>query len=232
MDKEAAYDLIRQVLHDPQSLLAIKKDPQSVLSKLGIQSQDEIKDLEGILSIVEVGITTASQKFDPVQDQQQSTLTTANELKKGLVDVTKQIQSGYKHVMIMYNVAFYLGIALIASAVLFAIFTGESLLPMVFSGIGMADIIVYLITKPPQGLQDSRANLTQLQAAYFSWFVDMVNWNSYLLEKGQKATLDDIKKVSEACLHNTGEMMELIDKYCETGKKPEGTAPPSTTPKN
>jgi hypothetical protein len=218
MSKEAAYNVIRQALQDPKFLQAALEDPDNKLPKLGLETQDEINELKVILSIIKTGIISASQKFDPMQDQQKSTLATANELKKGLVDVTKQIQSGYKHVMIMYNVAFYLGVILIAFSAVFAVWKGESLLPIVFSGLGMADIITYFITKPPQGLQNSRANLTQLQAAYFNWFVDIINWNSFLLNTKQ-VTQDIYQKVSDACLHNTSEMMKLIDKYCEIKKK-------------
>jgi hypothetical protein len=174
----------------------------------------------------------ASDATKLFEDQLKATLDTASELKLGLVDVTKQIQSGYRYVMIMYNVAFYLGVALIISAIPFAIWRGESLLPIVFGGLGMADVITYFITKPPQGLQNSRANLTQLQAAYFNWFIDNYNWNSFLiyLQFTNQLTIDNVKKVSEVCLHNTAEMMKLIDKYCETGKKPEETAPANKGP--
>jgi hypothetical protein len=49
--------------------------------------------------------------------------------------------------------------------------------------------------------------------------VDIYNWNSFLiyLQLTNQLTTDNVKKVSEVCLHNTSEMMKLIDRYCETG---------------
>ena len=74
--------------------------------------------------------------------------------------------------------------------------------------------------KPPQSLQDSRANLCQLQAAYYNWFLDVYNWNSFLiyLQQVGQLSLQNVKEVSETLLQNTAKMMELINKYCESTK--------------
>jgi hypothetical protein len=118
--------------------------------------------------------------------------------------------------MVMYTVAFYLGIALVLSAIAMAFVKDKPLLPIVFGGLGMADLIAYFITKPPQELQFSRARLAQLQAAFFNWFIDYTNWNGVLrtsTEEG-RADLQFFKTVSSILMEHTEKTMSLIDTYC------------------
>ncbi len=221
MDKEIAYDVIRRTLSDQSFMQAIMENPDNVLLQQGIKTKDEINELKNVLSVIETSNLLSSQTVKQMMDQQTKTFEMANKLKTGLLDVTKQIQSGFKSVMTMYNVAFYLGVLLIGLSAILAIWKGEALLPIVFGGLGISDVIAYFITKPPQGLQNSRANLAQLQAAYYNWFIDVYNWNSFLLYllKRNQLTLQNIKEVSGTLLQNTGQMMKLIDKYCEIEAK-------------
>ncbi len=94
------------------------------------------------------------------------------------------------------------------------------MLPIVFGGLGIADIIAYFITKPPLDRQRSRANLAQLQAAYFNFFVDVYNWNSHLghLTQTGQINFKNVKDVSDILIQNTDKTMELIEKYCELNK--------------
>ena len=221
MNKETAYDVIRRTLLDQNFMQEIMENPDNVLFQQGIRTPEEISELKNVLSVIGAGIVLSSEAGKQMMDQQEKTFETANELKSGLIDVTKQIQSGFKNVMTMYNVAFYFGVLLIALSAIFAFWKGESLLPIVFGGLGVADVIAYFITKPPQSLQDSRANLCQLQAAYYNWFLDVYNWNSFLiyLQQTGQLNLQNVKEVSETLLQNTAKMMELIDKYCESKAK-------------
>lgn len=67
--------------------------------------------------------------------------------------------------MRMYIVAFYLGVLLVLVASYVAVVDGISLLSIVFGGL---DFLGFFFTKPAQHLQGSRADLAQLQAAYYN----------------------------------------------------------------
>jgi hypothetical protein len=133
--------------------------------------------------------------------------------------------------MVMYTVAFYVGILLILAALVFAWFKGESLLPVAFAGLGVADLIAYFITKPPLDLQKSRANLAQLQTAYYNWFIDLFNWNS-IINSGEEM-IHLYKKVSDMMMRNTERTMKMIEDYCEIASSDNAAAKnPGLNPKN
>lgn len=126
--------------------------------------QDGIPQLDQFLQNLAAQAPVVQDSFIK---QIKTTLETADKFKSGLRDTIEQMQDGYSSVMNMYEMSFYLGIILIVSSLFLAILKGESLLPIVFGVLGIADVIAFFIVEPPQKLQDSRANLAQLQAAYF-----------------------------------------------------------------
>jgi cell shape-determining protein MreC len=150
----------------------------------------------------------------------------SGEFRKGLVDVVRQIEQGYSRVMLMYSVAFYVGIALICLSVLSSLWFKENLAVLIFGGLGMADVVTTFIFRPAQELQNSRGNLTQLQAAFFNWANDVRNWTAYLerldLRAGNQPPYEEFERVSQKMLTNTAEMMRLVDLYCEI--RPRGAA--------
>jgi len=222
---EIAYNIVKKAVADGSFIQALVSNPDVVIRNEGVTSPNEILELKQILSVL---INAAAQTQEAQKELQkflikqlETTMETADKFKDGLRDTVKQIEKGYSSVMTMYMVAFYLGVALIVFSLFFAIWERESLLPIVFGGLGIADVIAYFITKPPQDLQNSRANLAQPQAAFFNWFVDVYNWNSYLSSLPQTGQLNfkNVKEVSETLLQNTDKMMELMEKYCELAKK-------------
>jgi hypothetical protein len=159
-----------------------------------------------------------------------------DKLQQGLARVVEQIDAGYARVMTMYTVAFYLGVALVLVSVFAAFVLDSERAAMVMGGLGMADILATMIFKPAQEVQNSRGNLAQLQAAFFSWFNDVFNWNQYLRllgddAAGRNATPDfeRLHRVSEAQMQNVARMMSLIEEYCEV-RAPRGADADKTPP--
>jgi uncharacterized phage infection (PIP) family protein YhgE len=145
----------------------------------------------------------------------------ADSWRQQILDVTVEIHKGYRRLMQMYTVTFYVGVALIIGGILTTLIYRENLVALALGGFGTADVILYFFKKPAQSLQDSRSNLTQLQAAFYNWFSDLFNWNAYLSQTQETITFDQLKKVSDVLWKNTETMMKLVNKYCETNEKLE-----------
>ena len=85
----------------------------------------------------------------------------------------------------------------------------------------MADVVTAFVFRPAQELQNSRGNLTQLQAAFFNWSNDVRNWSAYLdrldnsVHPGERPPYEEFERVSLRVQANTAEMMRLVDLYCE-----------------
>jgi hypothetical protein len=165
--------------------------------------------------------TRDSHMEDFLAHQLQSTSNTADTFKKGLENTLKQIDDGYRSTMLMYKVSFYTGVILIGLSVLMAFQDGKSLLSIVFGGFGIANILFFFFAKPPKDLQESRSRLAQLQAALFNWFIDVYNWNSYLmrLDKTDQINFDIMKMISDQSIQTTQKTLELIHKYCGDEKQ-------------
>jgi hypothetical protein len=247
MKNSEVYEILTKAVNDESFRNNLKTDFYKAMEGEGVSGADEVNLLQVILSrviaydelLAQNGVlqqNLATYQFSPLAseayrqkmeffmtDQLETTRLTSNSFKSGLVDSLVQIKQGFKSAMIMYTVAFYAGIGMILAAFVFAWFRGESLLPVAFAGLGVADLIAYFITKPPLDLQKSRANLAQLQTAYYNWFIDLFNWNS--VASGGDAMIGQYKKVSEMTLRNTERTMKMIEDYCEiasTGKEKTG----------
>jgi|GEM_PF-1225982 len=231
------YSVLAKAASDPEFVEKLRNDFYRTLNEEGIFDAKQTGLLQLYLSRfldydqlatqnATLQQTIASYQFSPfaseayrqkmeffMTDQLESTRITSNGFKSGLVDSLEQIKQGFRSAMIMYTVAFYVGIAMILAALLFAWLKNGSLLPIAFAGLGTADLIAYFITKPPLDLQKSRANLAQLQTAYYNWFIDLFNWNS--AAGGGDAMIEQYRKVSEMTLYNTEQTMRMIEDYCE-----------------
>ncbi|PKO98230.1 MAG: hypothetical protein CVU14_08420 [Bacteroidetes bacterium HGW-Bacteroidetes-9] len=237
MNNSGTYGVLVKAINDESFRNNLKTDFYKTLSTEGITDADEVSMLQIVLSRV-IGYddlliqnntlqqTISNYQVSPfasdayrqkmeffMTDQLETTRQTSNGFKSGLVDSLHQIKQGFRSAMIMYTVAFYVGIGLILAAVVFAWLGKGSLLPIAFAGLGVADLIAYFITKPPLELQKSRANLAQLQTAYYNWFIDLFNWNA--VASGGETMINQYKIVSEMTLKNTERTMKMIEDYCE-----------------
>lgn len=143
-----------------------------------------------------------------------NTYDTMDSLKESLQDVIKDAKSAYQYVLLMYLFAFYLGVALIVTSIIFAA-QDKVFFSMAFGAIGLIDIVTHFIYKPPLDLQSSRANLAQLMVILTNWFSDVMNLNTFMGEQGKKLTLDQLKELSDKQNANTEKMLGLIERYCE-----------------
>ncbi|HEX9090332.1 MAG TPA: hypothetical protein VF831_02530, partial [Anaerolineales bacterium] len=121
-------------------------------------------------------------------------------------------------------------------SMIYAVATKGSLLSLAFGGFGILDIITFFITKPPQDLQSSRADLAQLQLAYYNWFLDNYDWTWYvssLWDWGRDDFIRDrMKEASTILLSNTDKTMALIEKYCEFSKEKKPHPEPLVSTEN
>jgi hypothetical protein len=153
-----------------------------------------------------------------LMQQQQVGLSLVNKsFQDAFIQTNKQTTQGFYSTMIMYQVSFYLGVALIIAALFFAIVVKSPLFTIIFGTIGTLDLLTFFIAKPPQDLQRSRSEQTKLNAVFYSWFTDLYNWNSYYLQylasDKDKIVLNSMHEVSNAQINNTKILMELISQH-------------------
>lgn len=141
-----------------------------------------------------------------------STLNTADVFKRGLEKTVIQINRGFQWTMYMYLMVFIIGVVFLGISVYMAITTDKEIISTVFGGMGMTSVLSFFFSKTPLELQRSRGELAQLQAALFNWYVDITNWNSYLL-KNQDISLGDFKEISQEQMSRTDQTVQLIAKY-------------------
>ena len=153
-------------------------------------------------------------QFDAMNRSVLNTYDTIISLKESLQDVIKDAKSAYQYVLLMYLFAFYLGVALIVTSIIFAA-QDKVFFSMAFGAIGLIDIVTHFIYKPPLDLQSSRANLAQLMVILTNWFSDVMNLNTFMAQQGQNLSLDQLKELSDKQNANTEQMLGLIEKYCE-----------------
>jgi hypothetical protein len=150
-------------------------------------------------------------------------------MKDGLKTTVTQIDEAFQSTMLMYQVSFYLGVALVVASIGFAAVTKGSLLPMVLGGLGTADILTFFFTKPPERLQSSRASLAQLQIALLNWFNDVINQNAYLAQLNQQGALDmnTFEHLSDVQMEHTERIMRVLQAYCKLIEGPADGTPPA-----
>ncbi len=233
MSKERVLDILRQMRTDKifdQQVRASRSEQEieqalQRLQQAGIQA--EAKDLLEALNVdwvigeLKQAEENAPSRPPPAPGLEQFDLGT--ELQKGLVRVIAQIEQGYKRIMNMHTVAFYLGVGLVVASVIASLVLRSDASALVLGGLGMADVIVMLIRQPALDLQNSRGNLAQLQAAFVNWINDVYNWNRYLLILSEHVSstqhvpeFSQVREVSEMLVHHTERTMQLIERYCES----------------
>ena len=215
-EKVFAYEILKRAADDTEFLTSIVDNPDKTILQYGVTDPNEVAKLSQLLILLFSGVSRELETAELMAKQSSSTHETVITFKTGLQKTIEQIDSGFRSSMRMYEVAFSLGVALIVAAIVLAFRDGISLFTVGFGGVGVLDFIAFFIARPAQNLQSSRADLAQLQAAFFNWFADTVNWNEYLrhLANNEKVSFADIKAVSDVLLDNTEKTMSAIQKYC------------------
>lgn len=217
-NKSLAFDYMQKALFENMNI----GDTLDNETKLNPDDKNELKTI--LDSIKGLG-TQAMQNNAPQENYLKvqldamnrsvlNTYDTMDSLKESLQDVIKDAKSAYQYVLLMYLFAFYLGVALIVTSIIFAA-QDKVFFSMAFGAIGLIDIVTHFIYKPPLDLQSSRANLAQLMVILTNWFSDVMNLNTFMGEQGKKLTLDQLKELSDKQNVNTEKMLGLIERYCE-----------------
>lgn len=217
-NKPLAFDYMQKALFENMNI-GDTLDQESLLNK------EDKKELKYILDSIKGLGTQAMQnqapqenymkvQFDAMNRSVLNTYDTIISLKESLQDVIKDAKSAYQYVLLMYLFAFYLGVALIVTSIIFAA-QDKVFFSMAFGAIGLIDIVTHFIYKPPLDLQSSRANLAQLMVILTNWFSDVMNLNTFMAQQGQNLSLDQLKELSDKQNANTEKMLGLIEKYCE-----------------
>ncbi|MEI2696726.1 MAG: hypothetical protein V9E90_16775 [Saprospiraceae bacterium] len=217
-NKSLAFDYMQKALFENMNIGATL-DQESLLKP------EDKKELKYILDAIKGLGTQALQnqapqenymkvQFDAMNRSVLNTYDTIISLKESLQDVIKDAKSAYQYVLLMYLFAFYLGVALIVTSIIFAA-QDKVFFSMAFGAIGLIDIVTHFIYKPPLDLQSSRANLAQLMVILTNWFSDVMNLNTFMAQQGQNLSLDQLKELSDKQNANTEKMLGLIEKYCE-----------------
>ncbi len=232
MSNDSSYDVLVKATTNFSYRVELAKDADAVLAKEGITDINQTSTIKGILVPLLIGLENMNMPPKIVEAQlkeQVEHYEVLSELRIGLTKTIDQMLTGFNRTMLMYTISFYLGVLMIVLAAIFAIFKGETLLPIVFAGLGTADMIGHFITNPPLKLEKSRADLAQLQAAYFTWYQDFRHWQGFLVDAYNKKYalgfmqtseyIDVLRQVSDALMHNTQRTLSTIEKFAEAPDK-------------
>jgi hypothetical protein len=210
MDYNRKMTCLQNLLQPNEQTALFAEDPASYFASFGITDPQDQAMIAGMLA--------------PAHAMQQLLLKNSARQNKNVKKVIESYQhslaktnretvTGFSSTMIMYQVSFYTGIAMIVAAIVFAFIIKSSLFSIVFGSIGTLDLLTFFIANPPMRLQESRSEHTKLNAAFYSWFVDLYNWNAYFLQysqKGQDIPFEIMKQVSDAQINNTRQLMDII----------------------
>jgi len=232
MNEDKTYSLIFKLTNDFLFLQAYKADPDNLLTNEGFTDQTQVTVLKNVLSPYILSFEQNREIQNRQAEEMQEHYDVVSELRNGLNKTIRQMLEGYQKTMVMYTVSFYIGVFLILIAVIIGIIDGTSIISIAFAGFGTVDIVTHFISNPPLKLQKSRADLAQLQAAYFTWYQDYRHWASYLTDEyymrykaglvnpelAQKASADykkTLQKVSDVMLENTKRILAVIEEFVE-----------------
>jgi uncharacterized membrane protein len=214
MDHQKVLQTLQQMATNPNEAKAYLANQQEYLSKQNLLSNEE-KNM----------IFQLASPLNEILEYQRSMILQKTEIEKvnnsyrrGITQANEQSIRGFSSTMLMYQVSFYLGVALLITAIVFAVVTKGSLYPILFGSIGTIDLLTFFIAKPPESLQQSRSQQAKLNAAFYSWFLDLYNWNSFYIQYSSKGTTVDLqtmKEVSSSQIANTERLMKIISEHIE-----------------
>jgi hypothetical protein len=214
-----AYTVLGKALADPQFRSQLLKAPDVVLAQESIDDPQLRNQICSLLSAVEQGQVAAQGILDSGLQERNDTLEVVQKMKVGLNQTLNQIDRAFRSTMFMYKVLFYLGVALVIVATVsaFTLQGSPSKLPAIFGSLGTLDMLIFFLKDPQEKIQSSRADLAQLQAALYSWFMDSTNQRTVLGSIMQEKPFDVelFDRVSKIIANSTATTLDLIQTYCE-----------------
>jgi hypothetical protein len=195
------------------------KDVQWVMQALEQPTTNGANSNHHLPSVLEVSASAPSATAAATERRAESKL----ELQQGLVGIIKQIAQSYWYITWMSNITFILGVVLILLSAISSLILQEDTASYLMGALGLAGVIGPLVFRPSLDLQNSRANLAQLQAIFINWINDVHNWNRYwelVMNQNRSSNqppppLEEVSRISSTLVNSARQMMELIEQYCE-----------------
>lgn len=211
-----SYAFLVQALSDPslKKLLLpdLTEDGKQKLAEAGFAEPEQYGELLQILRWAAFSQTNDEEDVNTLRQRSVETFAIATALKEALVNNILQTNVAYGRTMWMYIISFYMGVGMVIFAVVFAWMGKQPLLSGVFGGLGTANTLTFLFTKPPERLQSSRASLAQLQCALLSWFNDLINQTTVMQKLDQANKLEPklFQEFSNDFLTHTERCMKML----------------------
>lgn len=144
------------------------------------------------------------------------TMKLVEQLKKSLIKNATGTLAAFNRVIVIYTIAFIIGVGLIATAVVFGAM-GKTVLAVSFGAIGLIDIITYFVKLPANKIQESRSNLSQLQVVLLVWLKDFINNEAICSRRLNSAnpSIAEYKELAEINIDNTGKLLRFIETMAE-----------------
>ena len=218
MTKEDAYNLLLLVSRNPEVREQFLTSPLDVVKTGSFNlTEDELNEALQIVATLGRSDEFMQRLYEKLQADFADM---AIKLRSSVLRVVCQIEDGFRNVMRMYLVAFYLGVVLIILSALAGLLLRENLLAIAFGGVGVVDIVGYFMYRPAEYLQVSRGKLAQLEMAFMNWVSDAHNWSEVFRQafksaQTNDALIDSTSKISAAMLSNVKDTMKAINDYCE-----------------
>ena len=181
-----------------------------------------------------VGPIAGVSPNDPIIQEMQKSVDLLNQLKPGVSLVSGEIQNALKYTKWMYAIIFALGVGLIVTAAAIGFATGNNEYAAILGGVGIIQLVTVLLKDPTQQLQKSRACFAKLEAAYYTWLFDLINWSVFLYNfshEGQdcKMQLEDMRKASDSYIESFRDSIGAVGACDDSSTTTPSTTTPSTT---
>ena len=150
----------------------------------------------------------------------------------------KDVKRAYSITLLLSQVLFYAGLAMVVAAFIVGLSSGEKLISLFFGTGGIASMLISsLVVSPLDRVQNAAGNLVQLQMAYLSYYKQL-----YLLGGNNAAvTRDDAlaysKEIDRVTLSLMGSVKSYVERNSEAkrgannGKDETKVAKPAATEK-
>ena len=146
---------------------------------------------------------------------------------KMIFDTLDRIKQAFKLTLLLSQVLFYSGLAMIVAAFITALVAGQEWISLMFGSGGLASILISsLILGPVDRVQNAAANLVQLQIAYLAYYKQLCLLGSDPAHITQKEAIDCSKEITAHAVA----LMSAIRQFVERGQGTQSST--SKTPED
>jgi hypothetical protein len=207
-----AEDLLNKGFSEDQTamILNIVSSHSSTVEQLNFYASEANKQ------VIEQNIKLTLERNKALEKSGQDTMVLVDKLKRSLIENATGTLTAFNRVIIIYTIAFAIGVLLIITAIIFGAM-GKTILAVSFGAIGLIDIVTYFVKLPADKIQESRSNLSQLQVVLLVWMKELIN-NDALCAKilnVENPSIAAYKELSEISINNTSSLLKLIEDMAE-----------------